>query len=71
MAFFSQASHLEGLLPSHGTFQRHAAHTMKWFIVLSLKGSLDTCISRGISTFLHAAFTAHAALDLVVFHKCA
>ena len=26
---------------------------------LSPNGSRDTCISQGLSTFLHAAFTAH------------
>src|SRR6516225_11784796 len=59
MAFLSQAPRLEGLLPSHGAFQGHAAHLMRWPMRLSPNGSRDTCISQGLSTFLHAAFTAH------------
>ena len=50
---------LEGLSPSHGAFQEHAAHTIEWSIMLSSKGSSGTCIPEGVSTFFHAAFTAH------------
>src|SRR6266566_574194 len=59
MAFLSQAPRLEGLLPSHGAFQGHAAHLMRWPMRLSPNGSRGTCIPQGLSTFLHAAFTAH------------
>ena len=31
----------------------------RWPVMLSSNGSRDTCISLGVSTFLHAAFTAH------------
>src|SRR6516164_8805483 len=59
MAFLSQAPRLEGLLPSHGAFQGHAAHLMGWSMKLSPNGSKGTCIPQGLATFLHAAFTAH------------
>src|SRR5262249_25309447 len=59
MTFLSQAPRLEGLLPSHGAFQGHAAHLMRWPMRLSPNGSRGTCIPQGLSTFLHAAFTAH------------
>src|SRR6516162_3695942 len=59
MAFLSQAPRLEGLLPSHGAFQGHAAHLMRWSMRLSPNGSRGTCIPPGLTTFLHAAFTAH------------
>src|SRR5262244_1988418 len=59
MAFLSQAPRLEGLLPSHGAFQGHAAHLMRWSMRLSPNGSRGTCIPQGLATFLHAAFTAH------------
>ena len=61
MSFLSQAPPLEGLSPSHGAFQEHAAHNTKWPALLSSKGSSGTCIPEGISAFLHAAFTAHRA----------
>src|SRR5712691_12243961 len=61
MPHLSQAPRLEGLLPSHGAFQEHVAHIMQWSIMLNSKGSLSTCIPKGVSTFLHAAFTAHPA----------
>src|SRR5256714_13465837 len=32
---------------------------LEWSRELSSKGSLDTCISKGHSTFSYAAFTAH------------
>lgn len=59
MPSLSQAPHLEGLPPSHGTFQGHAAHDSEWSDPLRPKGSLDTCISKGISAFLLCTFTAH------------
>jgi len=31
-------------------------------MMLSSKGSLGTCIPRGLLTFLHAAFTAHCSV---------
>ena len=43
----------------HGAFQEHAAHTTRWSVMLSSKGSLSTCIPKGLATFLHCAFTAH------------
>ena len=61
MSFLSQAPPLEGLSPSHGAFQEHAAHNVVWSTLLSSKGSSGTCIPDGLSTFLHAAFTAHRA----------
>ena len=64
MSFLSQAPPLGGLLPPHGAFQEHAAHTLEWSRVLSSKGSLGTCIPRGLLTFLHAAFTAHCRVAL-------
>ena len=30
----------------HGAFQEHAAHTIEWSMMLSSKGSSDTCISE-------------------------
>src|SRR5215471_14887534 len=59
MVFLSQAPRLEGLLPSHGAFQGHAAHLMRWPMRLSPNGSRGTCIPRGLATFLHTACTAH------------
>src|SRR2546423_14442442 len=67
MAFLSQAPPLEGLLPPHGAFQEHAAHPPRWPGELRSKGSSDTCISDGVSTFLYRAFTAHGA-HLVLIH---
>ncbi len=61
MSFLSQAPLLDYLPSSHGAFQGHAAYIMRRPMMLSPKGSLDTCISIGVSTFLHAAFTAHFA----------
>src|SRR5260370_38788428 len=61
MAFLSQAPPLGGLLPPHGAFQEHAAHPPRRPGELSSKGSSDTCISDGVSTFLYRAFTAHGA----------
>ena len=51
---------LEGLAPSHRAFQEHATHTIEWSIMLRSKGSLGTCIPKGVSTFFHTAFTAHS-----------
>src|SRR6266849_2366893 len=59
MSSLSHAPRLEGLSPSHGAFQEHAAHPAKWSAELSSKGSWDACTSHGVSTFLHCAFTAH------------
>src|SRR5262249_24083987 len=50
---------LEGLSPSHGAFQGHAAHLAEWSATLRPTGSSSTCIPEGVSTFFHAAFTAH------------
>src|SRR5712692_4765285 len=55
MSFLSHAPPLEGLSPSHGAFQEHAAHTLEWSKVLSSKGSMGTCIPEGVSTFFHTA----------------
>src|SRR2546425_6833151 len=64
MSSLSQAPRLEGLSPSHGAFQEHAAHPAKWSAELSSKGSWDACTSHGVSTFLHCAFTAHGLLEI-------
>ncbi len=45
--------------PPQVAFQEHAAHPPRWPGELSSKGSSDTCISDGVSTFLYRAFTAH------------
>src|SRR6266700_8399333 len=37
---------LEGLSPSHGAFQEHAAHTIEWSMMLSSKGSLGACTPK-------------------------
>src|SRR5262249_1702565 len=58
---------LGGLLPPQVAFQEHAAHPPRWPGELSSKGSSDTCISDGVSTFLYRAFTAHGAL-LILIH---
>jgi hypothetical protein len=55
----SQALPLGGLLLPHSAFQEHAAHPLEWSRELSSKGSVDTCISQGHSTFSYATFTAH------------
>src|SRR5712692_6800767 len=60
MSFLSQAPPLGGLSPPHGAFQEHAAHAREWSMALSSKGSLGTCIPKGVSTFFHTAFTAHS-----------
>src|SRR5262245_3130935 len=46
---------LEGLSPSHGAFQGHAAHLAEWSATLRPTGSSSTCIPDGVSTFFHAA----------------
>ncbi len=64
MPSLSQALPL-GYLPSpHSAFQEHAAHTAGWPAMLSSKGSLGTCIPKGVSTFLGRAFTAHNRLEI-------
>src|SRR5436309_12391349 len=60
MSCLSQAPPLGGLSPPHGAFQEHATHAREWSIALSSKGSLGTCIPKGVSTFFHTAFTAHS-----------
>ena len=37
---------LEGVSPSHGAFQEHAAHIIAWSIMLSSKGSVGACIPK-------------------------
>jgi CHAT domain len=59
----SQALPLGYLSSPHSAFQEHAAHTTRWPVVLSSKGSQGTCIPCGVSTFLFAAFTAHKCED--------
>jgi len=61
MSFLSQAPPLRSLSLLHGAFQEHAAHTLEWSKVLHSKGSMGTCIPKGVSTFFHAACTAHRA----------
>jgi len=55
----AKRARLGGLLPPQVAFQEHAAHPPRWPGELSSKGSSDTCISDGVSTFLYRAFTAH------------
>src|SRR5215831_16533082 len=55
----AKRTRLGGLLPPQVAFQEHAAHPPRWSGELSSKGSSDTCISDGVSTFLYRAFTAH------------
>src|SRR6266852_3032899 len=64
---WAKRARLGGLLPPQGAFQEHAAHPPRWPGELSSKGSSDTCISDGVSTFLYRAFTAHGA-HLVLVH---
>jgi hypothetical protein len=59
LASLSQALLLGYLLSPHSAFQEHAAHVVEWSTTLSSKGSWDTCISQGVTTFLLRAFTAH------------
>jgi hypothetical protein len=54
---------LGGLPPPHGACQEHAAHLVEWSTTLRSKGSSGTCIPEGVSTFFHAAFTAHSGCD--------
>src|SRR5215472_1642220 len=56
MAFLRQAPPLGGLLPPHGAFQEHAAHTARWPAVLSSKGSSGTCIPDGVFHILLPCF---------------
>src|SRR5262245_14428744 len=63
----AKRTRLGGLLPPQVAFQEHAAHPPRWPGELSSKGSSDTCISDGVSTFLYRAFTAHGAY-LVLVH---
>ena len=48
MSSLSQAPRLGGLLPPHGAFQDHAAHKAEWSALLRPKGSLGTCIPKGV-----------------------
>src|SRR4029434_6155505 len=57
----AKRTRLGGLLPAQAAFQEYAAHPPRWPGELSSKGSSDTCISDGVSTFLYRAFTAHGA----------
>ena len=43
---------LEGLSPSHGAFEEHAAHAVEWSTTLSSKGSSSTCI---LEVFPHSS----------------
>src|SRR4029434_290981 len=58
----AKRTRLGGLLPPQAAFQEYAAHPPRWPGELSSKGSSDTCISDGVSTFLYRAFTAHDKL---------
>src|SRR5262249_17279455 len=62
----AKRTRLGGLLPPQVAFQEHAAHPPSWPGELSSKGSSDTCISEGVSTFLYLAFTAHGAYPVLV-----
>ena len=57
---------LEGLSPSHGAFQGHAAHLAAWSATLRPKGSGGTCRPHGVTTFFHTAFTAHNVVGVAV-----
>src|SRR5260221_4281857 len=57
----AKRTRLGGLLPPQAAFQEYAAPPPRWSGELSSKGSSDTCISDGVSTFLYRAFTAHGA----------
>src|SRR2546426_7635387 len=63
----AKRTRLGGLLPPQVAFQEHAAHPPRWPGELRSKGSSDTCISDGVSTFLYRAFTAHGP-HLVLVH---
>ena len=58
LALLSQALRIGGLLPPHSAF-RVCCSPHGWPMRLSPNGSRGTCIPKGLSTFLHAAFTAH------------
>src|SRR2546430_17737809 len=60
MSCLSQTPPLGGLSPPQGVFQGHAAHLAEWSARLRPKGSWDTCIPQGVTTFFHTAFTAHS-----------
>src|SRR5213594_362137 len=57
----AKRTRLGGLLPPQAALQEYAAHPPRWPGELRSKGSSDTCISDGVSTFLYRAFTAHGA----------
>src|SRR4030095_16160310 len=59
MLSLSQAPPLGDLPSPHGAFQGHAAHTMRWPMMLSPKGSVGACIPTGVFAFLPCAFAAH------------
>src|SRR5437016_12973457 len=63
----AKRARLGGLLPPQVAFQEYAAHPPRWPGELRSKGSSDTCISDGVSTFLYRAFTAHGT-HLVFVH---
>src|SRR5262245_34839487 len=65
MSSLSQAPPLEGLPPSHGTFQEHAVHITRWPVMLSSKGSSDTCISEA---FRHSYRTLSQRTNMA--HNC-
>ena len=46
ISFLSQAPPLEGVSPAHGAFQEHAAHLIKWSMMLSSNGSLGACTPK-------------------------
>src|SRR5262245_59655184 len=69
MSFLSPAPPLESLSLSHGAFQEHAAHLAEWSATLSSKGSPGTCIPDGVTTFVHAAFTAHVGYIPAYAHE--
>src|SRR2546425_220366 len=64
----AKRTRLGSLLPPQVAFQEHAAHPPRWPGELSSKGSSDTCISDGVSTFLYRTFTAHGT-NLVRIHS--
>src|SRR3989442_15067174 len=64
----AKRARLGGLLPPQVAFQEHAAPPPRWPGELSSKGSSDTCISDGVSTFLYRAFTAPGT-HLILVHS--
>src|SRR5262245_52281128 len=57
--FLSQALLLGYLSSPHSAFQEHAAHTTRWPVMLSSKGSSGTCIPEVLRHSSTPLITAH------------